>query len=179
MYCGGSPVAEHVLFNFGVPPGYSGPLSALNPPAFLAGPQAGYVWARFTVSEKNVVSNWDGVEFFDKGETEDYLLKLDIIEGMDESHTRDLQLKVFPNPSSEGCMISYVLKRPANVRIDVIDLSGRLTATIANGSHPTGKHMVRWDGRTAEGTMAGAGIYFIRVMLNETIIYHARVLLSK
>jgi hypothetical protein len=65
---------EHVLVNFPVPPLYIGPLSALLPPAFTIGPNPGYVWARFTISEKPVQKDWPGEEMFEDGETEDYLL---------------------------------------------------------------------------------------------------------
>ncbi len=72
--CQTTAVPEHVLVNFPIPNGYSGPLSGLNPPAFLIGPNALYVWSRFSISEAQVVQNWDGSGQFEDGETEDYLL---------------------------------------------------------------------------------------------------------
>jgi len=70
---------EHVLVDFPVPMGFSGPLSALGPPGFLIGPNAGYVWARFTITERriNMPGQWDGRGIFEDGETEDYLLKVE------------------------------------------------------------------------------------------------------
>jgi hypothetical protein len=68
---------EHVLTNFPVPFGHVGPLSALMPPAFLIGPNSGYVWARFTITDTPVIippDGWDGMGEFESGETEDYLL---------------------------------------------------------------------------------------------------------
>ena len=73
--CPDGPVPEHVLVNFPVPAGYSGPLSALRPPNFKIGPLGGYVWARFTISERKVVQGWNGDGVFADGETEDYLIK--------------------------------------------------------------------------------------------------------
>jgi len=72
----GNP-GEHVLINFVVPPLYIGPLSALLPPNFVIGPNSGYVWARFTISEKPVQMDWNGAEYFEDGETEDYLLLIE------------------------------------------------------------------------------------------------------
>jgi len=69
---------EHVLVDFMVPPQYDGPLSALMPPGFLIGPNPGYVWTRFTISEVPVGFGWNGEGFFEDGETEDYLL---LVEG--------------------------------------------------------------------------------------------------
>ena len=68
---------EHVLVDFPVPNPYNGPLSALAPPNFTIGPNSGYVWTRFTISERQVGSGWDGTGAFEDGESEDYLLEVD------------------------------------------------------------------------------------------------------
>jgi hypothetical protein len=65
---------EHILQNFIVPPLYIGPLSGLLPPNFVIGPNPGYVWARFSITEIGVPLNWNGEGQFEDGETEDYLL---------------------------------------------------------------------------------------------------------
>ncbi len=72
--CPSGPVPEHVLVDFVVPPLYIGPLSALAPPNFTIGPNPGYVWARFSITEQAVGQVWDGSGLFEDGETEDYLL---------------------------------------------------------------------------------------------------------
>ncbi len=75
--CPNGSVPEHVLVNFIVPAMYIGPLSALAPPNFTIGPNSGYVWVRFTISEKPVPNDWNGEGAFEDGETEDYLLLID------------------------------------------------------------------------------------------------------
>ena len=72
--CGNQEVPEHVLVNFRVPHGYNGPLSGLTPPSFQIGPLPGYVWCRFTITERPVPPKWNGDGVFLDGETEDYLL---------------------------------------------------------------------------------------------------------
>ncbi len=74
--CGSAQAPEHVLVNFPLPIGFSGPLSALLPPSFLIGPQQGFIWFRFTVSETAVPIDWNGEQMFEDGETEDYLLQV-------------------------------------------------------------------------------------------------------
>jgi hypothetical protein len=75
-------IPEHCLVNFPVPPG-SGSLSILAPPPIYAGPYQGYVWARFSITERPVLMNrpfapdWDGSGEFLLGETEDYLFLVD------------------------------------------------------------------------------------------------------
>jgi hypothetical protein len=67
---------EHVLVNFQVPNPYDGPLSVLGPPSFTIGPNPGYVWTRFSITEVPVPSNWDGQGAYEDGESEDYLLQI-------------------------------------------------------------------------------------------------------
>ena len=73
----GTPAPEHVLVDFVVPPLFIGPLSALGPPPFLIGPNSGYVWARFSITEAPVGPGWAGHGGFEDGESEDYLLLVD------------------------------------------------------------------------------------------------------
>jgi len=78
--CPGRPsvlAPEHVLIDFPVPNGFDGPLSALLPPSFIIGPNPGFVWTRFSITERPVGRDWDGAGSFEDGETEDYLLLVD------------------------------------------------------------------------------------------------------
>jgi len=45
--------------------------------------------------------------------------------------------------------------------ITVRDLTGRLVATLQRGRLEPGEHLFRWDGATASGQHAPAGVYFI------------------
>jgi len=74
--CPGASAPEHVLVDFPIPIGFAGPVSLLNPPPFLIGPQDGYVWTRFSITERPVGAGWDGSGLFEDGETEDYLLEV-------------------------------------------------------------------------------------------------------
>jgi len=47
------------------------------------------------------------------------------------------------------------------VRLDIFDVAGRHVRTLANGWHPAGEHLRWWDRRSAAGTAAGRGIYFV------------------
>jgi hypothetical protein len=79
--CPTAATNEHVLVNFPVPNPYDGPLSGLMPfgAGFLIGPNRGYVWARFTITDQKVPEpkpGWNGEGSFEDGETEDYLLEI-------------------------------------------------------------------------------------------------------
>ncbi len=76
--CGGAMVPEHVLVDFQIPNPYSNPLSFLLPPGFVIGPNSGFVWVRFSITNLPVGTNdWNGEGVFEDGETEDYLLHID------------------------------------------------------------------------------------------------------
>jgi len=76
---GGAIAPEHVLIDFPVPAGFSGPLSGLMPlgQGFVIGPNPGYIWTRFTITPNMVDDGWAGDREFSDGESEDYLLKVD------------------------------------------------------------------------------------------------------
>lgn len=75
--CPGAVAVEHVVVDHPIPNGFDGPLSALAPTPFIIGPNGGYVWARFSITERPVGAGWDGSGEFEDGETEDYLLWVD------------------------------------------------------------------------------------------------------
>ena len=65
------------------------------------------------------------------------------------------------NPTSSGASIAFDLPRPERVQVELFDAAGRLVATLANAEYPTGRHSLRWEGRTAHG-QAPSGVYFVR-----------------
>lgn len=72
---------EHVIIDLPVPNGFNGPISILGATPFTIGPNYGYCWVRFTVSEIPISLMypipWNGDGMFEEGESEDYLLFFD------------------------------------------------------------------------------------------------------
>jgi choice-of-anchor B domain-containing protein len=58
---------------------------------------------------------------------------------------------------------AFSLTRPVDVRIQVVDVQGRLVRRVSSGTLPAGNHIVRWDGRVASGFLAASGVYWLRV----------------
>jgi hypothetical protein len=84
VQCGSNTIPEHVLINQPVPAGFSGSLSFLYPPAFRIGPNAGFVWVRFSITDVAVAAgSWTGSGTFNDGETEDYLLEVQAEDELD------------------------------------------------------------------------------------------------
>ena len=128
--CTAVPVPEHVLVDFPIPPLYNGPLSGLGPPTFTIGPNPGYVWTRFTISERPVLDNnfathysanplsannlgnnlnheWHGEGIFEDGETEDYLLRVD--EALPEMTIDKDVVGVAPVGVAPGGTVQYII----------------------------------------------------------------------
>jgi hypothetical protein len=49
------------------------------------------------------------------------------------------------------------------VRLELFDVTGRLTRQLMNTAAVPGSHRVEWDGRDGTGRIAAAGVYFVRL----------------
>lgn len=71
-------------------------------------------------------------------------------------------LEVRPVPFRSELNVSMTLARAENGSLDVVDVRGRLVRHLARGAFPSGMRRLTWDGRSAGGRTAPAGIYFVR-----------------
>ncbi len=65
----------------------------------------------------------------------------------------------YPNPFNPRTQIDFVLEWSGPVDVAVFDVAGRRVATLLRETLPAGSHTVAWDGRTANGGIAPAGLY--------------------
>ncbi len=73
-------------------------------------------------------------------------------------------LSVSPNPArTSGTIVSYMLRRSANVRVTIHDLSGRVVCRLNEGRRSAGNGETSWDGRDGEGNAVAAGMYLARI----------------
>lgn len=68
-----------------------------------------------------------------------------------------------PNPFKGSTTIPFALAQKGPVRLEVIDLAGRVVATLASGEYAAGTHRVNWSGRDARGESVAKGVYFTRL----------------
>ena len=59
--------------------------------------------------------------------------------------------------------IGITLPVAARVRVDLLDVAGRLVARLAEDDYPAGFHGVEWNGRNRDGTEVSAGVMFVRL----------------
>lgn len=167
--CPAGTASERIVVNLGIPAGFSGPLSTLATTAFRIGPNPGYVWARFTVSDAPIptAAQWTGEGVFEDGETEDYLLKVDPSPvGVEDGFgaIKETRFSVFvPNPFHGVTTIHYEVARASDVSVAVFDVAGRRIRVLTLGERSAGRHRVEWDGRNDAGERVATGVYFVRL----------------
>ena len=67
-----------------------------------------------------------------------------------------------PNPVSASSSVHFSLQNPAEVTLDLFNVSGELVSRIASGWYAAGDHSVPWDRSADSGQRLGAGIYFLQ-----------------
>jgi hypothetical protein len=67
-----------------------------------------------------------------------------------------------PNPSAWGTRIGFALPRAAAIRLELLDLAGRVVAVLAEGERAAGRHEVSWEPATG-GARLASGLYWVRL----------------
>lgn len=68
-----------------------------------------------------------------------------------------------PNPFRGKTQIGFALPRTETVRLDVLDITGRLIRRLVDGTLPAGNHAVEWDGHTSGVAPMPSGVYLYRL----------------
>ena len=84
----------------------------------------------------------------------------------------------FPNPFNPITTIRFSGPSGMPVRIDIYDASGRAVTSLFNGVSEGGAVEVQWNGRSADGTPAGSGIYFCRLTAGKQTVTRKMLLLK-
>jgi hypothetical protein len=66
-----------------------------------------------------------------------------------------------PNPSRGASVVALELGRRSAARVSVYDAAGRRVRDLHAGALGPGRHLFSWDGRSAHGSRAAAGVYFV------------------
>ncbi len=80
-----------------------------------------------------------------------------------ESRSAALSAEVFPNPSSGSVRITCVLPDWAPVRVEMLDLSGKLVRMLHQGSAAGPSLVLNWSGMDDEGVAVSNGTYLCRI----------------
>jgi len=76
--------------------------------------------------------------------------------------------RLAPNPTRGGTQLQYDVARSERVRIDVLDVAGRVEATLTDKVHAPGHYDIRWDGASRSGRLE-PGIHFVRFVAPDRV----------
>jgi hypothetical protein len=74
-----------------------------------------------------------------------------------------------PNPTPGGIRVQYVVARAGQVRLELLDVSGRVVTTLTDRIQEPGRYEAAWDGAGRRGQLA-PGLYFVRLMVPDHVI---------
>jgi hypothetical protein len=86
----------------------------------------------------------------------------DLNAGVDPTPRALALARPWPNPARGLTHLSFALPTPGTVRLEVLDVSGRLVWS-RQGTVEAGTHAWDWDGLDATGRRAGPGLYLVRL----------------
>ena len=100
--------------------------------------------------------------------------------GINETHkpsTLINNFRVFPSPFHKKTGIYFSLNEPAQVKLQIFNIKGRLVNQMSDLHMPAGKHNFSWNGRFTNGKKCPAGLYFVRLTINKQNIFSNKILL--
>lgn len=72
-----------------------------------------------------------------------------------------------PNPGDGNMFLSLAIHREnASMIVEVVDVLGKRVALITQDTYGAGEHTLRWDGIDMNGNKVLAGMYFVRININ-------------
>ena len=75
----------------------------------------------------------------------------------------------YPNPFNPSTQITYSLKNPSPVRLDIFTIRGKHVTTLVDNIEPIGVHKQVWDGSDYKGLQVESGIYIYRLTASDEI----------
>ena len=100
------------------------------------------------------------------------------VAGINEETTNQNNLVVYPNPASGPVEIEYQVFGSSPAKLEVIDLSGKVTAIIAEGVLKSGVNKAKWDLSDTNGKQVVSGSYLVR-FTQDTKSYTKMVVIQK
>jgi len=94
------------------------------------------------------------------------------ISGSEDAASAGMQqsaVKVYPNPFTEATLFEVKLNVAGSVKIEILDVTGKKVAELANGMFAEGTNQFSWNGTNAAGNAVSSGLYFCRIASNDQV----------
>lgn len=86
---------------------------------------------------------------------------------------------IYPNPFNPAANIQFEVAEFSQVKLSIIDLSGRLVSVLENGRMNPGKYQFLWGGIDSYGDQVSSGIYLAVLESNGMLIQTRKLILLK
>lgn len=78
-------------------------------------------------------------------------------------------VNVYPNPFNEATMFEVKLSTASQVKIEILDITGKKVAELTNTMFASGTHQFNWNGTNAAGNAVSSGLYFCRIATGDQV----------
>jgi hypothetical protein len=74
------------------------------------------------------------------------------------------------SPTTEVVRIHYILQKSTNIKLDIVDVNGRIIKSLYSGKPSSNSGWLLWDKRNNKDVKISAGIYFCRLQTDDISI---------
>jgi hypothetical protein len=87
-------------------------------------------------------------------------------------------LQSYPNPFNATTTIKFETPISTRVVVEILNISGRKVAVLADGHYEAGTYEIKWDGKDQDRRQAASGPYFYQLKTDERILARKMLLLK-
>ena len=80
---------------------------------------------------------------------------------------RVLALRALTNPFRDRLEMVLALPQAAEVRLEILDVAGRIVRRMPSARMVAGEHRIGWDGKGSDGRAVSPGAYWASVWIND------------
>lgn len=129
-------------------------------------------WQSYLKSNKNPARpRWTDIYLADKeGRKSQQRGPTLVVTSVPEPIEASTGVMIAPNPTVSVALITVTLVHNArNVRVEVLDVTGRSVRVLADHALEQGTAMFRWDGMTQDGLPAASALYTVRIIADGNV----------
>jgi|GEM_PF-7017937 len=109
--------------------------------------------------------------------------KIEVITGVDDGEPNNLPGEYilrqnYPNPFNAGTKIEFELKRGAEVKLDIFDITGKPVGCLHDGYLGAGEYSFTWKANDFSGSTLPSGVYLYRLRADEVSLKRKMLLLK-
>ncbi len=87
-------------------------------------------------------------------------------------------LSNYPNPFNPETTIAFTLERSQPITLAIYNVIGQRVRLLREGFTEKGRYTLRWDGRDDSGRALTSGIYYLRLAMGNTVVFHKIVMMK-